>query len=113
MIDHFEEYAERHDWFYFPSEWWQKQIDLVHLMSIETNSLAYLGTNYDHHNRQWPNSVPGLPKPAVLQAPSPQFPQARSPRIPRAPFRNVLNNQQQHAKRPSRPGPSWSVSRLV
>ena len=47
LIQHYLDYAQQHDWFYFPSAWWEKKVGNVHLMAIETNSLAYLGTKYD------------------------------------------------------------------
>jgi hypothetical protein len=51
LIDHYIEYAEQHDWFYFPATWWEAKVGNVHLMALETNSLAYLGSNYDEQGQ--------------------------------------------------------------
>lgn len=51
LIQHYLDYAQQHDWFYFPSAWWEKKVGNVHLMALETNSLAYLGTKYDEQGR--------------------------------------------------------------
>ncbi|QDG50323.1 hypothetical protein FIV42_06120 [Persicimonas caeni] len=51
LIQHYIDYAAQNDWFYFPSAWWEKKVGNVHLMALETNSLAYLGTKYDDHGQ--------------------------------------------------------------
>ena len=51
LIDHYLEYAQRHDWFYFPSAWWETKVGNVHLMALETNALAYLGRKTDEHGQ--------------------------------------------------------------
>lgn len=55
LIDHYIDYAAQNDWFYFPSAWWEKKVGNVHLMALETNSLAYLGSNYDEHGQMVDN----------------------------------------------------------
>lgn len=51
LIDHYLEYARQNDWFYFPSAWWETKVGNVHLMGLETNSLAYLGSKYDEQGQ--------------------------------------------------------------
>ncbi len=43
-IPYFLDYAQTHEWFYFPEEYYEVEIGLVHLVSLQTNSMAYLGT---------------------------------------------------------------------
>ena len=44
LIQHYLDYAKTRSWFYYPKEYWEKQVGNVHLISIHTNPLAYKGT---------------------------------------------------------------------
>ena len=41
------DYGRDRDWFYFPDEFWDAQVGNVHLMSLHTNPMAYLGDQLD------------------------------------------------------------------
>jgi len=41
QVQHYVSYARAHEWFYYPSEWWDLELGNVHLMSVHTNPLAY------------------------------------------------------------------------
>lgn len=41
QVNYYLEYARAHDWFYYPSEYWERKLGHVHLISIHTNPLAY------------------------------------------------------------------------
>ncbi len=47
QIPYFLEYAKRHDWFVYPAEIYDRQLGQVHLISIHTNPMAYLGTSLE------------------------------------------------------------------
>ncbi len=49
LVDYYLEYAEQHDWFYYPEEYWEKKVGPVHLMSLHTNPLAYEGRLTEEH----------------------------------------------------------------
>ncbi len=40
-------YAQDHNWFYYPAEFYDTQVGNVHLISVHTNPMAYLGQNLD------------------------------------------------------------------
>lgn len=44
LAQHYIDYAARHDWFYFPTRTWEMRVGPVHLIALDTNPLAYLGT---------------------------------------------------------------------
>ena len=41
QVQYYLAYARSHDWFYYPSEYWEHKVGHVHLISIHTNPLAY------------------------------------------------------------------------
>lgn len=47
LARHFIEYGRDRDWFYFPGRYWDRQLGPVHLVVLDTNPLAYLGTEVD------------------------------------------------------------------
>ena len=47
QVAHYIEYARTHPWFIYPDEWWDVQVGNVHIASIHTNPLAYLGDHYE------------------------------------------------------------------
>lgn len=44
LARHYVEYGRTRDWFYFPSRTWDLRLGPVHLIALDTNPLAYLGT---------------------------------------------------------------------
>jgi len=44
QVAYYLEYAQSHPWFVYPDEFWDRRIGNVHLISIHTNPMAYLGT---------------------------------------------------------------------
>ena len=43
QVAHYLEYARQHDWFFYPDEFFDVRVGSVHLISLHTNPLAYLG----------------------------------------------------------------------
>ncbi len=50
-IAYYKRYAERKPWFYFPDPYYDIELKTVHLVSIHTNPLAYLGAQYYQQGR--------------------------------------------------------------
>lgn len=44
LAQHYIDYARDKDWLYFPTRYWEARIGIVHLAALDTNPLAYLGT---------------------------------------------------------------------
>ncbi len=44
LAQHYIDYGRDRDWFYFPNRYWNAQIGPVHVAALDTNPLAYLGT---------------------------------------------------------------------
>lgn len=47
LANHYINYAESRDWLYFPDRTWHANLGYVHVTALDTNPLAYLGTELD------------------------------------------------------------------
>jgi tartrate-resistant acid phosphatase type 5 len=51
LAQHYIDYASVQDWFHFPSRTWEMRIGPVHIIALDTNPLAYLGTEVTEQGR--------------------------------------------------------------